>query len=232
VKRAVAKPEGESATRRNSGGCGATPQPGCDREAGPTGAVVLAAGQSRRLGKPKLLLPFGGSTVIGCVVSALEGAGLDPIVVVAGDEAVDIAQALRATRATIVRNPNVERGMISSVRIGVSLLPAGVGRLVLALGDQPRLRADDIIHLLAEHGRLGKGIAVACHGGKRGHPVVFDGRYVGEIMAVPDSGTLRDVIHAHADDVAVVEYESDAVISDIDTQEDYDRQLRHAQTAP
>ncbi len=192
------------------------------------GAVVLAAGRSRRFGSAKLLLPFGDSTVIGCVVEALAETGLDPIVVVAGEHRDSLAEALRDTRAQFVSNPNPDRGMLSSVQIGVGALPPDLNRFLLTLGDQPRLRPAHVAHLLREQRRAGKGIAIATHGGKRGHPVVFDAGYREAVLALQHDVTLRNLIHSHAEDIVAVECESDAVIRDIDTREDYERELRAA----
>jgi molybdenum cofactor cytidylyltransferase len=191
-------------------------------------AVVLAAGDARRFGAPKLLMPFGDSTIVGCVVAALEAAGLDPIIVVAGSQAPAIAEALSATPARVLPNPQPDLGMLSSVRIGVGALPAESDRFLLALADQPRISPGDIRHLLQAHRASGKGIAIPTHQGKRGHPVVFDARYRPAVLALDDTHTLRDVIHSHPDDIAEIETASDAVIRDIDTREQYRDELRRS----
>jgi len=191
-------------------------------------AVVLAAGESRRAGEQKLLLPFGRSTVIGSVVAALEAAGADPIIVVGGAQAEQIAGALAETRAQVVQNPHPERGMLSSLRVGVGALPADVQRFLIALGDQPRLTSGDVTRVLAAQVEARKGIAIACYRGKRGHPVVFDGKYRDGILSLSDEQTLRDLIHAHPEDVVNVECESDGVVRDIDTREDYEAERARA----
>jgi molybdenum cofactor cytidylyltransferase len=191
-------------------------------------AVVLAAGAAQRFGAPKLMMPFGGSTVIGCVVAALEQAQIDPIIVVAGTRTPEIAEALKSTRAQIIRNPDPGRGMLSSVRVGVASLSEQLDRFLLSLGDQPRLQPRDILHLLAEHRRSGKAIAVPTHLGKRGHPVVFHQHYRKRILALDDDHTLRDVIHSAPDDVVEVELASDAVIRDIDTRGHYEDEVRRS----
>jgi molybdenum cofactor cytidylyltransferase len=190
------------------------------------GAVVLAAGEAQRFGAPKLLMAFGESTVLGCVVSALRGAAISPIVVVAGGHGEEIAQTLRGSGARVVSNPAPERGMVSSIRVGMEALPADLDRFLIALGDQPRVGAEVIRHLLRAHRACGKGIAIPIYRGKRGHPVVFAGRCCAEILALRDDRTLRDVVHSHQDDVVEVECASDAVTQDIDTREEYEEQLR------
>ncbi len=189
-------------------------------------AVVLAAGESRRLAPQKLLLPFGEATVIGSVVGALEEAGLDPIIVVAGGQEAEIREALRGRGSQVVRNPDVSRGMLSSLRVGLEAMAEGVDRFVIALGDQPRLRGKYVQWLLDEQTRRGKGIAIACCGGKRGHPVALAARYREGILALGDDQTLRDLVHGNLSDVADVECDSDAVIRDVDTREDYEAELQ------
>ncbi len=194
----------------------------------PAAAVVLAAGKSRRFGAQKLLMPLRGSTVLGCVVAALEEAGLDPIIVVAGGDEQAIARALQGTRARVVRNPDPARGMVSSIRTGVAALPAGTQRFVIALGDQPGVCSEDIAHLLREHRRLRKGIAVPTYRGKRGHPVVLDGKYRQEVLALGDDLTLRDLIHRHGEEVAEVALAGEGGVCDIDTREQYEDELRRS----
>lgn len=191
-------------------------------------AVVLAAGEATRFVGPKLTMPFGGSTVIGCVVNALEGAGVAPIIVVAGANRAEIEEALSGSPARIIANPEPVRGMLSSVRVGVAALPPDTVRFVIALGDQPRITTGDISRLLAEQRASGKGIGRPVHRGKRGHPVVFAGRYRDEVLSLAPEATLREVIHRHLDDVVEVEFASDAFIRDIDTQEQYEDERRKA----
>lgn len=192
------------------------------------GAVLLAAGRACRFGAPKLLLPFRGSTVLGCVAAALQGAGVETIVVVAGADRAAVGRALQGVGCLIVENPDPDRGMLSSVRLGVEALPADLDRILLALGDQPRLAAEDVAHLLREHARAGRGIALPTHQGKRGHPVVFTAAYRPRLLSLDDHHTLRDLIHAHPEDVVEVECRSDAVIRDIDTRADYESEIRYS----
>jgi molybdenum cofactor cytidylyltransferase len=174
-------------------------------------------------------MPFGNSTVIGCVVGALARAGVEPIIVVVGANRAEIEGSLTGADVQIVENPGPSRGMLSSVQVGVAAVPQAAVRFAVALADQPRLRADDIGHLIVEMGRSGKGIARPVHGGKRGHPVVFASRYRNEVLALPPEATLRDVIRRHLDDSVEVEFASDAFVRDIDTQEQYQDERRRAE---
>lgn len=193
------------------------------------GAVVLAAGEARRFGSPKLLMPFGDCTVIGSVVAGLVAAGIAPVVVVTGADAAAIAASLAATCTQVVLNPDPARGMVSSVRVGVAALPDALNRFLIALGDQPRIGAEVISHLLRKHRDSGKGIALPTYRGQRGHPVVFRCNYRDAILALSDHQTLRDLVHAHLYDCVEVECDSEAFVRDIDTREQYEDELRRSQ---
>jgi len=118
--------------------------------------------------------------------------------------------------------------MLSSVRIGVAALPNALNRFLIALGDQPRNRAEAISCLLRAHRKSGKGIAIPTYRGQRGHPVIFSCVYRQAILALTDDQTLRDLIHAHLDDCVEVECDSDAFVRDLDTREQYEDELRRS----
>ncbi len=190
-------------------------------------AVVLAAGEARRFGAQKLLMPFGDSTVIGSVVAALAAAGVAPIVVVVGREAAEVAAAV-GDRAEVVPNPDPTRGMLSSIQTGVAALPEEASRFLIALGDQPRLRAADVVALLAAQQDSGRGIAIPVYEGRRGHPIVISGVYCRAVLELAEHQTLRDLVRARHYDCVEVVSDSDAVVRDIDTEEQYQDELRRA----
>lgn len=189
------------------------------------GAVVLAAGEARRFGCPKLLMPFGNSTILGSVVQPLVCIGITPVVVVGGPDSAAISESLSSQPVRIVCNPNPARGMVSSIRVGVEALTTSLDRFIVALGDQPRIRAEGVSRLIAEQVKSGKGIAIPTYEGKRGHPVVFNTSYRQEILVLTDQQTLRDLIDAHRGDVEEVDCDSDAYVCDIDTREEYEHEL-------
>jgi len=189
------------------------------------GAVVLAAGEARRFGSPKMLMPFGESTIIGAVVHALTRVGIAPIIVVAGANFDDIKKALVEQPVEVVRNPNPGGEMISSIKIGVKALPDSLDRFIIALGDQPRIKPEGLSHLIEEQTGSGKGIAIPTYEGKRGHPVVFGSSYLKEIPTLGNEQTLRDLIETHHSDIVEIGCDSDAYVRDIDTREEYEHEL-------
>jgi molybdenum cofactor cytidylyltransferase len=189
------------------------------------GSIVLAAGESRRMGVPKMLLPFGGATVIRRVVDELFRSMIDRTLVVVGHESATITEALRRSSATIVENPDYPSGMLSSVRCGIRALPPECEVVLVVPGDQASIRSELVDELLAAFAEQDKGIAVPVYQGKRGHPLTLSMRYRDEILTHFDDVGLRGILRAHPDDVLEVETNSPAALSDIDSPEDYRREL-------
>lgn len=188
-------------------------------------AVVLAAGRSRRMGAQKLLLPFGGRTVIGHIVGEILRSPVDRTFVVVGDDAPRIAEALGGLRVTLVTNPDGAGEMLSSVRCGLRALPPDAEAVLVALGDQPALTALLIGRMLGAFRTAGRGIVVPVHEGKPGHPLLFSARYREEVLTRYDDVGLRGLRQAHPEDVFELCAASPAVLSDMDWPEDYRREL-------
>lgn len=184
-------------------------------------AVVLAAGRSRRMGTQKLLLPFGGITIVESVVGAALEASLQGVVVVLGADEERVRAKLAPCAVTFAVNEDWERGMFSSVRAGFEALPEKATAAVVMLGDQPFVKPETIDELVARHRETRRGIVLPAHDGQRGHPVLIDTKFKGEILALGPEATLRDVVRAHADEVLEVEIDDPDVLRDIDTPEDY-----------
>jgi molybdenum cofactor cytidylyltransferase len=189
-------------------------------------AIVPAAGQSRRMGVQKQLLPFAGTTVIGHIVDALRRSRVDEICVVAGHRADRLRQALEGRTVRIVVNPDHERtDMLASVRCGLAAMPADCRAVLVALGDQPAITAELVDAMIDCAATCGRGIVVPVHAGRRGHPLVFDGRYRDEILTGYDRVGLRGLLAAHADDLFELPVANSAVLCDMDYPEDYQREL-------
>jgi molybdenum cofactor cytidylyltransferase len=189
-------------------------------------AVILAAGESRRMGRPKQLLPFGDSTMLECVIRAFESPLIEQRLVVLGHRAGEIARRLGRVNATIVANKHYKRGMFSSVQAGLRALPAGTKRVLVALGDQPRLQRTTVEGLLRQFVRGRHKILIPTYNGRQGHPLLFAARYVPEILAMEQSQTLRHFLANHPREIARVPVEDEGVVVDIDEPATYERQLR------
>ena len=189
-----------------------------------TCAVVPAAGRSRRMGEgvQKLLLPLGGTTLIGQVVDALLASDLDKVIVVTGTDG-RVAEALSGKRVTVVTNADADADMLSSVRCGLRALPHECDTVLVALGDQPGLTPHLVNEIIAAFRACGHGILVPTHQGRRGHPLVFSKRYGREVLTHYDGEGLRGLLRAHPDDVYEMPAPTAAVLHDVDRPEDYER---------
>ena len=188
-------------------------------------AIVLAAGMSRRMGAQKVLLPFGGKTVISHIVDQIAGSVVDKIIVVAGRESDKVKEQLSGRDVSTVINPDCGAEMLSSVRCGIRALPEECRCVLVALGDQPGITTGLIDEMVNAFKAAGKGIVAPVCQGKRGHPILFSSRYGNEILTRYEDIGLRGLAETHADDVFELNVSSTAVLCDMDWPEDYRREL-------
>jgi molybdenum cofactor cytidylyltransferase len=184
------------------------------------GAIVLAAGGSTRMGRPKALLPLGAGTVLSTVVERVLKAGVDALVVVLGHEheAVRAAAGLPDDpRLRIAVNPGWAEGMASSLRAGVEA-SEGAHAVLVALGDEPGIDPRAIDSLVAAW-RDGARIAATAHAGRLTHPVLFDRSLFPEIRLLRGDVGARAILKAHANELVQVE---GSRLRDLDTPADYE----------
>jgi molybdenum cofactor cytidylyltransferase len=185
--------------------------------------LVLAAGESKRMGQPKMLLPFQGKTVIESVLEEALLSRLDKVLVILGSDREVIQEKIQSLPAETCFNPGYKKGMLSSVHAGLKNLKAGTNAVCLLLGDQPHIRAAVIDHLIEAFDKSKQRIVIPVYSGRRGHPVIFSADYTREIFTLnPDIG-LRELMRRHADDILEVEMKEAGVLDDMDTPEDYER---------
>jgi len=188
--------------------------------------LILAAGESRRMGQPKLLLPYGEKTVIETVFTTVKESKLDRSLVVVRPEDKIIPELARNFGFDIAINPEPGRGMLSSIIVGLESIPEEAEAVVLVLGDQPAIRASAIDLLIVGYRLKEKGLILPVFQGKRGHPILFDLKYRTEIKALnPDIG-LRQLMQQHPEDILEIPMNEPGLVADLDTPEDYSGQLR------
>ncbi len=194
-------------------------------------AIIPAAGLSRRMGVPKHLLPFGGTTVIGHIVDQLVQGGVDEVRVVVGHHADQIAQALSHRPVSMILNPDYQQtDMLASIRCGLKALPEACEMVLVALGDQPAVTAALVRDMIASCSTAAGGIVVPVYGERLGHPLLFSKRYCGEILASYDDVGLRGLLAAHPQDIMELRVPTPAVLSDMDCPSDYRRELARLTT--
>jgi molybdenum cofactor cytidylyltransferase len=187
-----------------------------------TSVIILAAGESRRMGSPKLLLPLAGRSLIQCTVDRYLASDATEVVVVAGGEIEGISKVLAGSSVKIVDNPDYADGMSTSILAGLRQINPSAGAVMLALGDQPFVDTATINRILEAFNAHAFGIALPICLGRRGHPVVFDLKYRPDLLKLTGDVGARSVIGTHPDDILEVAVTSKAVLRDIDLPEDYD----------
>lgn len=188
------------------------------------GILILAAGQSSRLGSPKQLLAFQDTTLIGHAASVALSTELQPVLVVVGANAPAVREALRNQPVQVVQNPGWEEGMASSIRVGVKALQEGYPELdgvICMVCDQPFVTKSLLLCLLKEQAATGRAAVASRYGGKLGTPALFHRSFWPALMQLTGDTGARKLLAAQPDQVAVVDFEEGA--ADIDTREDYER---------
>ncbi|MEK7833019.1 MAG: nucleotidyltransferase family protein [Acidobacteriota bacterium] len=194
--------------------------------------ILLAAGESKRMQPAfKPLLKWGKRTVIGECVHQMRNAELADIFVVLGHRANEIRPRLAGTAVQFAVNEDYQNGMLGSVKTGLAMLGPNTDAVMIALVDQPMIKADLMNKLIAAYGDGSKGIVIPTYNGKHGHPIIVSVSYEEEIMQLDEDNPegLRAFINAHKNDCLEVPVESSAVVEDIDTPEDYQRLSKQAE---
>ena len=183
------------------------------------GGLLLAAGQSRRMGRlNKLLEEIEGIPMIRHAAAALHGSGARPIVAVTGHEAEKIQDALKGFEIEFIHNPRYAEGLSTSLQKGIRILADRADGIVVCQGDMPRVSSKHIDRLLAAFDPTeGRAICVPTADGKRGNPILWGSKYFSEILSVAGDVGARHLIGEHAESVYEVEMEGLGVLLDIDT---------------
>jgi len=188
-------------------------------------ALILAAGQSRRMGaENKLLAPIDGKPMVAHAVSEAIAAGTDPVIVVTGHERKRVEQAVSGLAVTPVYNPEFAAGLSTSLRRGLAALPENVDGMLVCLGDMPRISATVIARLMAAFAPLeGRAICIPTWRGKRGNPVLIARRFIPEMQEIAGDIGARALISDYPDVLCEVAMDEtpfgDGVLLDVDTPE-------------
>jgi molybdenum cofactor cytidylyltransferase len=185
--------------------------------------IILAGGRSKRMGTTKQLLPWGNKTILQNVVDTASAVNPAEIIVVLGHNAAEISEVLRDEPVKIVVNEEFSKGMSSSLKAALHHISPDSDTYVFMLGDQPLVTADLLQVLLQHHSASRFGITVPVYRNEKGRPVVMDSKYREELMTLEGEIGAKQVIDAHPDDVQEIPVDSEEVIVDIDTQEEYRR---------
>jgi molybdenum cofactor cytidylyltransferase len=179
--------------------------------------LILAAGESRRMGFPKALLPYREETFLDRL-ARLFAARCAPVIVVLGAEAERIRAGVHPA-ATFVVNPDWARGQTTSMQCGLRAVPPDADGVLFTLVDHPAVRPATIDALLVEPCTALVRVP-RCHG-HRGHPIWFSRELIAEFLALPETGAARDVVHSHAAQTEFLDVDDPGILADIDDPEAY-----------
>jgi molybdenum cofactor cytidylyltransferase len=189
--------------------------------------VILAAGKSTRMGRPKALMPAGnGETFLSRIMRTFLEAGVDDIVVVLGHQAEAIVQAVeaRSTTARFVLNPDYETGQLSSLLAGLAVVDRpGVQACLVTLVDVPFVTAATVRAVMERYREAHAPIVRPVSGSRHGHPVLIDRSLFPLLRAADPGAGAKPVIRAHASTAGDVPVDDDGAFLDIDTPADFER---------
>ena len=183
-------------------------------------AILLAAGQSRRMGAFKPLLPFGNSTVIEHCIDYLQQSGVETIVVVVGHRADEVRNALNKRDVIFALNPDPNSEMGASIAAGIRVLPASSAATLIALVDHPAV-PPAVVSTLIETWQQGARLIIPTWQDRGGHPVLVDLSFKSELLNLNDNGGLRALFDTHRNIVNRIPVDSPYVARDMDTWDDY-----------
>ena len=187
-------------------------------------AVLLAAGESRRMGKLKQLLPLGESSFVEHCADRLIASRVDEVIVVTGHREREIRRALANRSVTFAHNATYQSGMTSSIQCGLRAANPNAEAIIIALVDQPRIRSETINQLVDAFQTVpSPAIVIPSYQGRNGHPILLNAVVKDEVLALRHDESLRQVVAGHASQVDHVEVSDSAVVEDFDLPQDYER---------
>ena len=189
-------------------------------------AILLAAGESKRMGTNKLSLSWGRKTVLEHCLRVLLGSQIGEVLVVVNKQTWELGQRLRGPRVRLVYNPQSKKGMSTSIREGIQAMDQKSRAVLIALGDQPLLKVNTVNALIQAYVEKKGTIIVPVFRGKRGHPVLFDGKYKKELLKLKKDVGAKALLERHGKEVYEAHSKSEGVVVDIDTWEEYRRRTR------
>ncbi len=184
-------------------------------------AIVLAGGQSRRMGKPKPLLCFEDSSFLEHIVTVLQGSRVDRVTVVLGAHAELVLEAIDLKDVDITVNRDFEQGQLSSLIWGLKCIPRLTEAILLCLVDHPFLTSTTVNQVIDTFERTKAPIVIPTYHRKRGHPTLFSQAVFDQLIEAPMDKGARQVVHAHADRVIEVAVSDSTLLAGINTPDDY-----------
>jgi len=194
-----------------------------------TGIIILAAGNSSRLGKPKQLLTFRGTTLLEIVTRAAIESGCKPLVVVLGAYSSEISKQQQDPNINYIINDSWQEGISSSIAAGLTAImnqDQEVGQVIIAVSDQPFISSAVFLDLIKKQEETGKNMVTSSYAQTIGTPALFNKKYFDQLLSLTGNHGAKHILEQHPEDIASILFEAGKI--DIDTETDYDN-LIHQQ---
>jgi molybdenum cofactor cytidylyltransferase len=193
--------------------------------------IILAAGESKRMGTPKALLKIGDRPFINHIATQLEASQLDLIYAVLGDKA-ELIQSVLESNVIVLHNPNFKEGQISSLKTAIDKVQyENCDGVIIALVDHPLISSAVVSKLIETFYQSKKRVIIPTHAGKRGHPVLYSREVFAEILEAPPDRNAKTIRLENLEEALEVEVDDPGILVDIDTPQDYERHIARATTS-
>lgn len=187
-------------------------------------AIILAAGQSRRMGQPKMLLPWGTLTVIEHVITTCLNAGVEDIVVITGGAHEQVEKVIAQYPVRRIYNSGYANGeMLSSLQLGLMAMSNQVQAALVGLGDQPQVQERSVRRVCEAYRESQSRLVVPSFQMRRGHPWLVARPLWDELLQIKPPESPRDFLNRHAGEIRYVEVDTPSILADLDTPEDYQK---------
>ena len=189
-------------------------------------AIILAAGESRRMGKLKQLMPLAKVTILERTIDNFLNSNVHKVIVVVGNEAARVTDVIASRPVIVTLNPYYRQGMSTSIAVGLNSVSDEIQGIMLALADQPFVDSQTINYLLESFSTNEKGIVIPTYQGQRGHPVIFAIKYKEKLLELKGDVGGRNIVKDHPEDIIEVAVKCRGICIDIDTMGNYTRSIK------
>jgi molybdenum cofactor cytidylyltransferase len=183
--------------------------------------ILLAAGESHRMGKPKLLLSLGDNTILGTTLNNILNSNLDEVIVVLGANAKETKKAVISKAIKTYINPDYKQGMSTSLICGLKHVSHQAKKVMVALSDQPLIGAKTYNKLIRQSLNSNRGIVVPTYKSRRGNPIIFDICYKEELLKLKGDVGGRELLIQYPDDILEVAVDCEGICINLNTIDDY-----------
>ncbi len=185
-------------------------------------AIILAAGESKRMGQPKMLLPWGKTTVLGQVISTFQDAAIEDILVITGGAHEQVEQVVRQHHVRSIFNDRFASGeMLSSVQLGLGAQSSQTQATLIGLGDQPQVQVGTVRLICERFSQQKSNLILPSFQKRRGHPWLVERSLWQDLLELRAPRSPRDFLNEHANEIDYVEVDTPSILVDLDTPEDY-----------